>query len=173
MTKPTERDIGWAAAFIDGEGCILFAGASRQPRVAANNTDIWMLRKLRRIVGVGTIRRVKPCKSRLGKKPMFNWAVQSIDGAKSVVRLIYEDLSPRRKKQARAVIARVKIKGGVRKFQFGDRCRRGHLLTKDTTYKAPHNKLVCSKCKRASVARFNKNRVRQARLDRSLGCRKG
>lgn len=97
---PSPVDLGWAAGFLEGEGC--FIRTHHSPRVKAVQVNLEPLLKLQRIFG-GNIYRQKAYRET--HSPSFLWAVNG-KMALAVIGQIYEMLSAKRQMQADAIMHR-------------------------------------------------------------------
>lgn len=140
-----QRDIGWVAGIVEGEGC-LYHKPEASARVTVTNCDHWMLRKLQRLLG-GTISDGPRQRYNPNAQDQWLWSTNSIEAAQAVVSEIFDELSPRRKKAAQAILEQER-KGywGPPKV-YGETCQRGHVLAEATTHKRGNNgRLHCAIC---------------------------
>lgn len=94
-------ELAWAAGIIEGEGT-LHATGRRNVVVAVVMTDEDVLRRLREVLGVGSI--TGPYLRREGTKPQWHWTVSCARHVAAVVMTLYPLLHERRREQARAVL---------------------------------------------------------------------
>jgi len=98
VSRPTMRDIAWAAGFYEGEGTCNFATGSQH--IIVNQVEREPLDKLHRIFG-GTVR---PIKAHHMSKPSWRWGAHG-PRARGVMLTLYMLLSAKRRAQIRAVLA--------------------------------------------------------------------
>jgi hypothetical protein len=119
----TATDIGWAAGFLDGEGCFQFGKNGLQ--VTANQKYTPSLEKLKRIFG-GSIRYASgTARTPQGKQVAFySWYwVVSTRGAAAAMLTLYSLMSPYRQGQIRHAIDRWKAtpwNGSFRKYGYDE-----------------------------------------------------
>ena len=96
----SQRDLGWVAGFLEGEGSFTLT-AAKHPRVIAVQVAHEPLDRLFMFFG-GSICEKKP--NGFGKKPLRSWAV---NGAKAVgiMMTLYPIMSPERKAQIKRTLA--------------------------------------------------------------------
>ena len=95
---PTEWDLGWATALMEGEGSFVLNKSSKNRKWTTAHAVIvqkkpWILHRLKRLFG-GSV------SSTLNKGVRYHrWQVYG-DRARTFKRLVYHGLSPHKKKQA-------------------------------------------------------------------------
>jgi hypothetical protein len=97
-TRPTQRDLGWAAGFYEGEGSAIFV--ARSHRVAINQVEREPLERILSLFG-GHIFAV-PAHRR--SKPSWRWYACGAR-ARGILLTLYPMLSAKRQSQIRKVIA--------------------------------------------------------------------
>lgn len=97
----TTRDIAWAAGFYEGEGSVMFHW--RLVRVEIQQTQQWVLEKMRDLFGGTIYLRKKPVKG--GRQVTWQWQIGGAHAA-GVMMTLYSFLSPRRQYQVRDVLAK-------------------------------------------------------------------
>jgi hypothetical protein len=105
--------VAWAAGLFEGEG--YFGGDPRNghvyPHTALSSTDLDVLERFTKIIGVGKIR--GPYKTIKGKKPIYRWQVTGAPAAR-VARMLFPFLLERRQKQISAAMIQYKPKRRVK-----------------------------------------------------------
>jgi len=97
-TRPTQRDLGWAAGFYEGEGTCCFATGSH--RAVINQVEREPLERMQRYFG-GHIYRIP---ARLSSQPSWRWIANGAR-ARGILLTLYALLSAKRQAQIRKVIA--------------------------------------------------------------------
>jgi len=106
VTNPTKAEIAWAAGFFEGEG--YFTGGTHRlkhsaprfyPAAGINNTDLEMLTRFHRIVGVGTIRSRDVSYSPFNAKPQWIWRASKRREVEHVRDLLLPWLSTNRRER--------------------------------------------------------------------------
>lgn len=72
MARVQEREVAWIAGFYEGEGTALLS-KKNCTQVVIYNTDLWPLKKVRRLLGVGNITTFN--RRLTGHKAQSQWAV--------------------------------------------------------------------------------------------------
>lgn len=100
----TDKDLGWAAGIIEGEGCIILKKAVNkfQGRIQVNMTDEDVLIRLATILGVGTLIKNKLPTNHF--KPSWRYTIAKQKDVISVLTALYPLLGLRRKEQADKVL---------------------------------------------------------------------
>ena len=104
MTSASE-ETAWAAGFFEGEGYFsamtrrLKDGPRRYPYVGINNTDLEMLERFQRIVGVGTIS-ARKADTKFNSKPQWRWIATRRGDTEYVYELFKPWLSATRRAKA-------------------------------------------------------------------------
>lgn len=105
MIHPTQRDLGWAAGFIEGEGSIaIYRGGSAQScGINATNCDREPLLRLQQMFGGCIHKKSLGVKNR--QQPYY-WGVYGVR-ARGVIMTLYAMLSRRRQAKCRAALLAV------------------------------------------------------------------
>ncbi len=111
IEHPSIKDIYWAAAIVEGEGCIIF-GKGKYISVSVYQKDTWILHKLTRMFG-GSIYYRKQDERRFGKCDSL-WRVSGPRG-RGFIMTIFSILSPNKQKRV--------IEGMVKWLGRGDLCQ--------------------------------------------------
>lgn len=92
------KDVAWAAGLFEGEGCFSTTKHSSgvYPRASLKTTDLDVLERFHKIVGVGTIVRDNRRVGSLGNKTLYTWRVQNIEGFKVAANMLRPYLGKRR-----------------------------------------------------------------------------
>ena len=93
----THPDVKWAAGFLEGEGCFSFT--SKSPCVRAAQKQRWPVEQLHCLFG-GKIYRYQ-----LGGQHYLHWHIYG-PAAIGVMMLVYPTMSPWRKQQIEATVAK-------------------------------------------------------------------
>lgn len=117
-----QRRIMWTAAFLEGEGCF-YSGAKNHSRVRASQVQRWPLERLVEYVG-GYID--GPKRNHRGR-PIHEWHLSGPAG-RGLMFTLYQFMSPLRRSQIRASIARWKEapKQIAELRRTATHCRNGH-----------------------------------------------
>lgn len=124
----SQRDIGWAAGLLDGEGCFTLARSKtyRYPRIVCNMTDKEPLDKLQQLFG-GNVHTIK---RNVLYKQAWCWEVSG-SRAVGIMLTLWSLLCPRRQAKIREIVTEWKSKVPYRTAK----CRKGHEFTPEqTTY---------------------------------------
>lgn len=109
VATPTDAEIAWAAGFFEGEGYFtssrhqLKDGLRHYPHVGINNTNLEMLQRFHRIVGVGAITVRSVAYSPFNAKPQWKWMAGKRKEAEHVRDLLLPWLSQARRDRAAEV----------------------------------------------------------------------
>jgi hypothetical protein len=143
----SERDLGWLAAWFEGEGSFSFHG--RCPRITAVQVQRWPLDRCLRLMG-GSI-----CmKPRVGRVPYYQWSHASVDTAGWMMTL-YPLMSPRRKQQIETALALWRTRKPKDWRRRLTNCKRGHAFTEANTYLQKNGARNCRECLRMLWRRKN------------------
>jgi len=152
----TSFDLGWAVGFFEGEGCFSVSVQKRNnnnidysfPVATLANTDLFRLRRFYNIVSVG---RISDKYQRKTGKPYWVWRAHTFTEVHHVANLLYPYLSPRRRQQARKVLA-CKPKG-IGRLEVGKTCMHGHAIHTIDDLEFYRNTVMCYQCRRESDRR--------------------
>lgn len=104
----SEREIGWVAGILEGEGCfsVLKNRSSKKiylhAKVHIQSSDRDVVEKIQSFSGLGTV--AGPFKTRSAKhSPMHSWQTQG-DDARTLMNLILPQMGIRRKKKIKQVL---------------------------------------------------------------------
>lgn len=156
----SQRDIGWVAAFIEGEGHMDFHANSL--RLNAGQCQLWPLEKLRDLFG-GRLSVVKRGLKNPRHKDFHRWEVSG-QRAAGIIFMIYPLMSPERKARIRRAVAKWKSRQTSVKARVF--CLNGHPLTGDNLYKrgGKRPQRVCITCQNSRVRNFMRSAYRGRRL---------
>lgn len=103
----TDREIGWLAGLIEGEGCIgVFKnGRHTQQKVATvsiNMTDFDIVHRLQKVTGMGTLRPKPPKNPK--HKPQLSWRVAKQKDLLQLLYLVWPLLGERKRQAAAEAI---------------------------------------------------------------------
>jgi len=102
---PSQRDLGWAAGFLEGEGCFQTGkgrdGRSRSITVTATQVQKEPCERLSAMFG-GPVRQYKHSAGSRGQ-PFYRWTIHGTR-ARGVMLTLFSLMSPRRKQQIRAAL---------------------------------------------------------------------
>jgi len=97
--------LDWAVGLFEGEGTAYVSYRGRNtlgaPQVALVTTDIDVLRRFKRVVGVGRI--YGPYQNKKKQKPYWRWATHTWEEGLAVLHSFYPHLGERRRAQSRVV----------------------------------------------------------------------
>lgn len=151
VLSPTVRDLAWTAGFIEGEGTFAFNCGSAQ--VKASQVQLQPLEWLKAHYG-GSINIRRPS-SPLKAQLIGQWTVCG-PRAVGLMLTLYAMMSPRRREQIRAVMAKWIARPVA--YRYKSHCAQGHLLAGDNCYWNGRRR-ICRVCK---VHRERAKRERQA-----------
>jgi hypothetical protein len=151
----SDRDLVWAAGFLEGEGC--FYTARKNPNgasggVTAAQVQRWPLDKLRGIFGgsIALRRRQPPAND------AWYWGLYGRD-AVGLMMTLYGLLSPKRQAQIRAFLPRWKARPVMARFRSV--CANGHPYDEKNTRRLEgRTRRQCRICSRAASARWRDRR---------------
>lgn len=163
----TDRDIGWIAGFIEGEGS--FDPNYGSPAITAAQVQREPLERLLRLLG-GRITRKSPHGRE--KQPIFSWRRGGAAG-RGVMMAIYRLMSPRRRQQITKALDAWRARPVDRKFRT--HCPRGHPYSGDNLEwqkkKNPHRSIMgsrmCRTCRLAALRRYAPIRSAREKQDRA------
>jgi len=93
-------EVDWAAGLFEGEGCLTHRiPPNLRPVLILNSTDLDVLKKFHRVVGVGHMCAPNMRKGRV-HKPYWQWQVSIREDVEYVVDLFWNHLGDRRKMRA-------------------------------------------------------------------------
>lgn len=99
-------DTAWAAGLFEGEGCIFGYPAGhpqgRGVRLHLRSTDLDVLERFRKVVGVGYIHKAKKYKPH--HKDCWVWATGSFEEGQHVIAMLWRWLGERRQSKAHDVL---------------------------------------------------------------------
>lgn len=124
----TDRDIAWAAGFLEGEGTFLSSGATGAFTVSACQVQYEPLGRLLAIFGG----RVKPYTNNHGRV-YHRWSLHGGE-AIGMAFTMFSLLSRKRRDQVQLMVGRWKARPG-RTNKFKTHCPRGHEYTADNIYR--------------------------------------
>lgn len=106
VREMTASEVAWIAGFLEGEGS--FTASARQRgsvyvRIQASSTDRDVLERVAAIVGVGTVRVVRP-DPRGSRKQVWIWGIGAKPDARELALQVQPWLGKRRRSQAQAVL---------------------------------------------------------------------
>lgn len=142
------KDIAWAAGFLEGEGSFSAADAGGVS-VTACQVQREPLERLVRLFGGNVSGPHTP--SGIGKQPIHRWGVHGKRAAE-IAMTLWTLLSPRRREQVEALLAKWKAAPGHRNLQK-THCPQGHEYTADNTYVVKGKWRQCRSCTLAQVNR--------------------
>lgn len=100
---PGVGDVAWAAGIFEGEGTITW---SNGPRLCLYNSDLWVVEKFLKVVGIGRI--YGPYEpyhpDHWQRKPRYFWQVGGWKKCQYILDLFWPGLSPRRRQRADEVL---------------------------------------------------------------------
>jgi len=100
--KPTQRELGWAAGFLEGEGTF-FAGRRSHVKVAAVQVEREPVARCLELFGGGLKQR--PAQGSLpNQQPQWIWSAHG-SRARGVMLTLYSLMSPKRQGQIRKALA--------------------------------------------------------------------
>ena len=143
---PSERDLGWLAGLIEGEGCFSCnqAGDGRWTRrLQVTSTDLDVLERCQSITGVGTICMQRAETERT--KTCWTWRVYRWAEIERVIALVFLDLGRRRRDQAEFLLAHPPSRLGNAPKTY---CKHGHVFTPENTRVDQAGRRWCRACNR-------------------------
>lgn len=141
----SDKDLGWVAGFIEGEGTFGWAGYS--PMIQAMQLQREPVERLKSLCGGNVCALKRPDRYSTPEGIYHRWHIYG-DKAIGLLKAIYPLLSPRRKEQAKEVYT----KWYRREQPKPERthCKRGHEWTEENIYvytNAEHKKRICKPCR--------------------------
>jgi hypothetical protein len=123
ITKITE--IAWLAGILEGEGTFTFAGPT--PTIKIGMTDKDTIEKVKKIIGEDN----EISEDEYSNKTLYIYRVYGYK-AISWMMTLYSFMSLRRKEKIKEIIIKWQVDNNnmLRRHTIGDRCRKGHLITK-------------------------------------------
>jgi hypothetical protein len=98
--RPTQRVLGWAAGFYEGEGCSFYSATARSHRIVINQVECEPLERMIQYFG-GHIHAIPAHRA---SKPSWRWQCYGAR-ARGIMLTLYALLSAKRQAQIRKVIA--------------------------------------------------------------------
>ena len=105
----SNRDLGWIAGLLEGEGSFTARNHYGHPRITLGSTDLDVLVRLDSLIPGGTICERKARNSLAANpKRLWTWQLQKHKLAAGWMQTLYPLMGERRQEQIRVVIARWK-----------------------------------------------------------------
>lgn len=104
----SDPEVAWLAGILEGEGsfmCWVTNRGNRTVRISMGSTDIDVLERVAEVVGVGTVRAIKPQYNKFGKKPIWHWHIARKADVRALSQLLRPWLGERRRQQVDAILA--------------------------------------------------------------------
>lgn len=146
----TRENIAWAAGLFEGEGSCYFrdrkqgTSASRSACVVLNMTDEDVIRKLHRIIGLGSVN--GPYQPPGNRKPVWRWSVTGSEQPQAVLAAFWPFLCSRRQAKIAEVLAQI----ATINSKCADRteCPQGHPYSSENTAIHASGARRCKQCSR-------------------------
>lgn len=108
----TEAELAWVAGLLEGEGCFTIANQRqwsrhyRYPVIACTMTDLDVIQRLHKLVGMGRVGGPYGRAVRNGtpRKPQWKWQLQRRDQAAMLMRTLLPLMGERRANRIRYVL---------------------------------------------------------------------
>lgn len=163
----SQRDLGWAAGFIEGEGS--FDSHGRNTAVTVSQVQRAPLEELVRVLG-GSI--ALHLKARGHQQALYQWR-RGGPGGRGIMMTIFGLMSPRRKQQIQRVLDAWRVRPVDRKYRT--HCPRGHPYAGANLEwqkkKNPSRRIqgcrMCRTCRVEAVARYKPVRSAREKQERA------
>ena len=164
----TRENIAWAAGLFEGEGCVGVygkpigaRGPRKSPAMKITMTDLDVLEKFQRIVGVGKVGGPRRHKGKEHHKAFWSWSCNGTEKIQALLAAFWPFLCSRRQAKAADVI-REMAEIPLRASKSRNFCKHGHAYTEATTY-LYDGKRKCATCDIARGTRWYYNNLERVR----------
>lgn len=122
----TREDLAWAAGLFEGEGCFSLAHAKgvAQPTCVVSMSDEDVIRRLHRLLGIGSVRKTSRKAYGPDRKDLWTWTAAGFRSAQYVVALLWNWLGERRQTRAAEILRA----GAATPARTKTHCLNGHDL---------------------------------------------
>jgi hypothetical protein len=150
----TRENIAWASGLFEGEGCISIS--DKRIALELQMTDEDVVRKVRLVMGVGSVGGPYRDKARPKNKPYWRWTVSSGRQAAATLAAMWSFLGVRRRARAAEALRYFSSQPPWTRNRI--HCPKGHPYSEENTYRFSRGTRTCRICSLEQARRYREKK---------------